>query len=49
MVRRLLLVSLILIAARSAAQYPFTRTFEIKAGQERPSIQSLAQDGAGLL
>src|SRR5882672_9078307 len=49
MVRTLLCSLLVMLVGRSVAQYPFTRTFEIKAGQERPSISSMAQDGMGLL
>lgn len=40
---------LLLCCSVALAQYPDTRTFDIRAGQQRPRIQCLAQDAHGLI
>ncbi|HEX2618405.1 MAG TPA: histidine kinase [Flavobacteriales bacterium] len=49
--RRLAAVLLVLLIGQAAvrAQYPLTRTFELRSGQQRPHIRLLAQDAQGIL
>ena len=48
MMRGLLFFTL-LLPLLAGAQYPFTRTYEVRVGQRRPHITTLVQDAQGLL
>lgn len=47
--RVLLLVAGGLLHCVALAQFPFTRTLEVRSGQQRPAITSILQDDDGLL
>ncbi|MFZ1686822.1 MAG: histidine kinase [Flavobacteriales bacterium] len=48
--KRPILWSILVLAAMSAAaQYPDTRTFELRVGQQRPHVTCLGQDELGLI
>lgn len=46
---RVLLALSMFSALTASAQYPVTRTFEIRLGQQRPKITCIAQDAQGLI
>lgn len=47
---RVALALLALFAAlHCRAQYPLTQALDVRAGQQRPSITSIAQDGVGMI
>lgn len=49
MSRSALLLLVFLSSFCSSAQYPYVRSFEVRAGQQRPRVRSMAQDAQGLL
>lgn len=49
MIRTLLPAFAVAIAFEVAAQFPLTRTLEVRPGQQRPSIDQLVQDTNGLI
>ncbi len=42
-------IAILVFTVSSFAQYPYSRAFDVRAGQRRPHVTSIVQDGRGLL
>lgn len=49
MTRAVIMVFLVATALKAAAQFPLTRTMELRTGIRKPQVRCLVQDGQGML